>query len=303
MNKPHRGRRAKDIADTINEQDAMEAGTSGVAMKRQTIESIGDIVMGKQTIESSPSGTNNNALPIKSVEKSGKTHLSKSRGNKPTHVGERDNVEGYDGVEVNVNPLDDNFGDTDNEENDFDDNDSDFLEVVIMLNKNVRPSEEEMKEEVECWKKNPAVREFFWEMFADQFKEREDALIKTVTDKVTNNDQHCMRQSDGEGNSNHRVAQNVNAIKSPSDTTVYKPAFQVSDDSDRVINKISNFVEGIRIESAGSRRPGDLHRVMRTPKDQETIHQGVKDRETTGLTGMIEAITNNRMPKSLVRSW
>ena len=116
--------------------------------------------------------------------------------------------------------------------------------------------------------KNPAVKQFFWEMFADQFKEREDAMFKSVSDMVSK------EKGKGKGNS-PMVAENLprarlNIQKSPSDTTIYRPAYLANDESEKIINKISNFVEGIRIEtnSSDKQREKDPHRVMRTPPVQ-----------------------------------
>ena len=65
--------------------------------------------------------------------------------------------------------------------------------------------------------------------------------------------------------SNNRTTINRNEIKSPSDTTLYTPAFEKAkqtEQANNIINQISDFVENIRIEtesqSVGSQSPGAL---------------------------------------------
>ena len=173
-----------------------------------------------------------------------------------------------DGIQVNVNPMEDDFRTTDEEEI-ADDNDSEFSEVVIMPSKKCAPpTNDEITEEVQHWKSNPAVKQFFWEMFADEFKEREDALIQTVADKVSKDSQEKQQSQQLPRGNVPGVADRprLETVKSPSDTTIYRPAYKAQDDSDRIINKISNFVEGIRIESSvGGSKQKDPHRVLRTP--------------------------------------
>ena len=85
--------------------------------------------------------------------------------------------------------MEDDFGTTDDEEI-ADDNDSEFSEVVLLPSKRCAPpTNDEIAEEVQQWKSNPAVKQFFWEMFADEFKERENELIQTVADKVSKDSQ------------------------------------------------------------------------------------------------------------------
>ena len=43
-------------------------------------------------------------------------------------------------------------------------------------------------------------------------------------------------------------------FKSPSDTNIYSPGLRKTNDESNIIDKISNFVESIRLDSRGSRR-------------------------------------------------
>ena len=262
----------KDIASSVNEVDAREAGTS---------------VMTNPTIGLSSGGNNNASLLNLSDEQPVKTHRKVT---KSSTVG-RLPIEGamgldmYDGIQVNVNPMEDDFGTTDDEEI-ADDNDSEFSEVVLLPSKKCAPpTNDEIAEEVQQWKSNPAVKQFFWEMFADEFKEREDALIQTVADKVSKASQEKQQtQQPSRGNAPGATNRpRLETVKSPSDTTIYRPAYKVQDDSDKIINKISNFVEGIRIESSiGGSKQKDPHHVLRTPLaaklDNSQHHHAVEAR-------------------------
>ena len=55
------------------------------------------------------------------------------------------------------------------------------------------------------------------------------------------------RNSDGK----EPVMQKQDRIKSPSDTTLYTPVLKQSKKMDNMIDKISNFVESVRLENNG----------------------------------------------------
>ena len=100
-------------------------------------------------------------------------------------------------------------------------------------------SEEEAQNFV---KQNPHLGNYFKKMIQEGIAEE---LRKPEKGKqITNND-----KDDKEKNKNK-----VNLIKSPSDTTLYAPAMKklINDgknDKDHIIDRISNFVEEIRIET------------------------------------------------------
>ena len=262
-----RNQKMLNIVENISDRDAIEAGSSAM------VESI------------TSSGGNNNAIPEKKREKYGKKINKVVPPQQANIHGLGATDDAYDGVEVNVDPRDDHFSTTDDEV-DNDDNNSVTSEVVVLPTK--PPTQDEIEEEVQQWKKNPAVKQFFWEMFADEFKERETEMIKTVTDKVSKENRSINERQQKPGNdttqkdnanesrNSRAVIKRTEVIKSPSDTTIYQPAFKVNDQSDKLINKISNFVEGIRIESAGksvdSRRDKgqDPHKVLHTPPNRPT---------------------------------
>ena len=77
--------------------------------------------------------------------------------------------------------------------------------------------------------------------------------------------------------------------RSPSDMTIYKLAFQrLNERSDDVINKISNFVEGIRIASSNEkpRTPSSAHR------SKTKSSPGKSECEPTGRSAAEEVIIN-----------
>ena len=159
--------------------------------------------------------------------------------------------------------------------------------MVILPNKKSEPTDEDIEEEVKCWKKNPAVKQFFWEMFEDRFKERENAMIKSVTNKVSKKDQENPKVNDKSKEKTPDPSR-IQPLKSLLDTTIYKPAFQVNKDTDRVINQISNFVEGIRIESADQPRPPPLDpppRIIRTPQRRLSATPKSNDRHNDNHSG------------------
>ena len=66
----------------------------------------------------------------------------------------------------------------------------------------------------------------------------------------------------------------VTIVKSPSDTTIYSPAFlKKQGKADEVINQISNFVEDIRIASSRQWTPQDDHRRDRADRHRDGRHE------------------------------
>ena len=279
-------------------------------------------------------GQNNNALPIQLGDSSLQSAAVKARkGNKSQKVDsqlEKDSgcigtdkvaippVPEFDGVEVdvdvNINPLDDDFSMNEDDDNDeTNDNDSEFSEVVIMPKKGSGPTQAEIDEEVEHWKTNPEVKNFFWDMFSDQFKEREEAMIQSVMERVAKNktdadgnqpstskqNRHgSTSRSRGNTPNNKTKAQGRRAeiIKSPSDTTLYKPAFKVNTEGQAIIDKISNFVEGIRIESDHKRRSSPTVPPPSTPKQSRA--DGLMTGKEAAEIAILDADQNKVKTKS-----
>ena len=56
------------------------------------------------------------------------------------------------------------------------------------------------------------------------------------------------------------VARNPEQAKSPSDTTLYTPTLKKGRDNNEILNKITNFVESIRLETPTGDRVSSLTR-------------------------------------------
>ena len=136
----------------------------------------------------------------------------------------------YDGIQVTVNASDDDFTDSDLEE-----------ETDTAGEKPVVPPhlEEDRLTKFHRWRDDPDFQEFMVEV-------------------MDNMEEHRAGQNKGRpknGPQLKNVAVPVVSHKSPSDTTIYKPAFiRMTGETDQLINKISNFVDGMRIQSSADKQ-------------------------------------------------
>ena len=149
----------------------------------------------------------------------------------------------YDGIEVNVNASEDDFVDSDVDD-DYDQlvDHTDSRQQGINQNDNrVRGNENDAeaakqgssglthKEKLQMWKNDPDFRQLVKEVMAEDLNERQSSR---------DNDQKGMNKS----------PKVINVTKSPSDTTIYRPAFKkVNESANDAIVKISNFLDGMRI--------------------------------------------------------
>ena len=145
-----------------------------------------------------------------------------------------------DGIDVNVNTSDDDFQD---------DVKSDEGSEVVIRKLSKDEEDAQIAEEVEQWKCNPAVMKFFQEIMQGSMDEMTQP--ENPRNNSSSQDQHRTKNNTkGKTNKSPVVA----AIKSPSDMTIYQPAFKRGNESNDLLNKISNFVENIRRDSGSSRR-------------------------------------------------
>ena len=86
-------------------------------------------------------------------------------------------------------------------------------------------------------------------------------------------------------------------IKSPSDTTLYAPALSRKSRDNNVINRISNFVEGMRLDGSRSRSPTprNRHRSSREHSERRE-HQRVRERRSETPHGG-STVSEGRQPR------
>ena len=179
----------------------------------------------KVTSRNSKATTNSSSKGTSSGRKTGQGHQppvnpSTSGCDKQSELIEGDlNV--YDGVDVAVNPGDDPFFDMEEEEQ--------RIDAPRYGNEEPIPPEV-----IEQLKANPILKQYIGD------------VVKATLDSV--------KKSSGENAASAGNKTNTTTIavtKSPSDTTIYRPAILHSmGQSNEAISKISNFVENIRLEAS-----------------------------------------------------
>ena len=185
-----------------------------------------------------------------------------------------------DSIDLDVNPLDDNFnsGVEDGTEEEQDDSSSDSddgenfdddgsIDSEIFLNKRKRspePGPSKVNQTMPHQQKDRVIANL---SSKDDVKSYIDQL---VNERVKNelkkhykekNESITPKGKTGKGKGNSEM------VKPPSDTTLYAPALKRGFVNDNIINKISNFVEDIRIEE--DRRSGLTEWRSTDPSDHE----------------------------------
>ena len=185
-------------------------------------------------------------------------------GTEENEENEDDLNELYDGIEVNVNASEDDFVDSDVDD-DYDqlvDHTDGGQQGINQNDNHVRGNENDAeaakqgssgltrKEKLQMWKNDPDFRQLVKEVMAEDLNERQSS-----------------RDDDQKGmNKSPKV---INVAKSPSDTTIYRPAFKkVNESANDVIVKISNFLDGMRIATQQTdKQSGNVGtKVTPTPK-------------------------------------
>ena len=67
-------------------------------------------------------------------------------------------------------------------------------------------------------------------------------------------------------------------IKSPSDTTLYTPVLKKGVENDALISKISNFIEGLRLQDERDNQRGKDQQCKGVISDQQTARKASIDR-------------------------
>ena len=183
----------------------------------------------------------------------------KSTGDFPVEVGVdqcEDLNQSYDGVEVNVNASDDDFDDSEVNSDDellFSQADAELgsngppseqLPSVSKTNEDehqIADAESSRQAKLRAWKNDLDFKLFVAEVIVETTAQSADKESRTA---------HTSAAGKNHNNAKCITSPKVNLVKSPSDTTIYKSAFKVvTDKANNVIEKISNFVEGMQITS------------------------------------------------------
>ena len=194
-------------------------------------------------------------------------------------------LELYDGIEVNVNASEDEFG----SEEEFDEL-TEPAEVVVQPSDPV--SDQQLLstsaggqfEEFDHLRDNPAFQRYMAEI-------SQKAADKAVAENIR-------RLSEAENRGNTVLMSNMeqkrkgveHIQKSPSDTTIYKPAFNIVNRQRNAIDQISNFVESIRLESADKHDNRGRGSKSTEPAVKKTP---IKAKDDTGAMAAAEQVILN----------
>ena len=167
------------------------------------------------------------------------------------------NLHQFDGVNLRVNAEDDDFEDT---------MESDDESDTMRLPKRTLPPSKEDPEEIppeviEQLKSNLALTKYLGDLIEARvdacFRERDSA--EGTSNKKGKRMSKQMAPGNNLGKNNNNLNhQMVVAIKSPSDTTIYRPALAKGlNQTNDAINKISDFVENIKIGMSWQTTPAN----------------------------------------------
>ena len=139
---------------------------------------------------------------------------------------------------------------------------------------------------------NPGLQNMFMKMIKAGIQEGIKETTASLQGGATKSGELSGKNSNSKGNNTKSKSNSTNFVESPSDTTLYTPALQRVMENKRVedmINKISNFVEEIRIQSAQQieprdrRPPAGASRMVKCKLNMEE-----DDDIQPGTSGMIE---------------
>ena len=150
-----------------------------------------------------------------------------------------DVYEEMDGIQVSVNPADDEF-DTDSQ-----------LESENEYTQEAGPSTVSSKQKLtrsESLRQDPEIQKWVMELVQEKVQKElatttSSSRKNTATGKNDNGGQNTIQENDGI--TSPLIQQ---GIKSPSDTTIYMPALRKGVQTNNALDRISDFVENIRIE-------------------------------------------------------
>ena len=230
--------------------------------------------------EDSVDGMNNNAVPN---EKETIMELSQSKSTKTSHPIEQptpgcstecaesnETMDGqYDHIEIDLNaPTNDSFDES------FDSEDG----VQILPQQRDENDEEIPPEVVEKLKEHPIMQQYIDGVVDAKLRRMEKELMELKRDK-------------GKRVINHKVSNAITA-KSPSDTTLYKPGLNKESGTtpQDVINKISNFVEEIRIGTSKQASPSNT--THRSDKAKSRVNEPSSSRRDEAKDNADEVVLN-----------
>ena len=189
-----------------------------------------------------------------------------------------------DGVAVEIHPQmrpsDDEYQDTDEEDNteQFEMQENDGIEQSADEEVSFNERRADFRRKVQS---DPHLKSLLYELVDERVQEQmqvdRDRQSTYETPKDQQRKQNVSKKSKGisgvYGNipinfDNVHVQDNVHVNKSPSDSTLYTPALKKGVEVNGIIDRISNFVETIRLESEGSNRKNSpsVKSVVRTPQ-------------------------------------
>ena len=148
-----------------------------------------------------------------------------------------------------------------------------------MLDLNVRQPQNE-QEAVDFLASNPYLGNLFRHMIKEGIQEEVGKHIQKVEQKLQNNDSKINAGKGNKVNGKKKVKPTVKnfppCIKSPSDTTIYAPALRQlsnNDDHDPIIDKISNFVDEIRLETEQRKSSPVRKHQQKTREDHDLVEE------------------------------
>ena len=217
-----------------------------------------------------------------------------------------------DGIQVTVNPEEDQFssgadesdleGEAEEVErvddlNELDNHsvvENDVSQAEANLNESQsaqQKSGERMKKLRADLQKDPEVQMLIQEMVEENLRKESGPNLENWAERRQVGNQ--MPKSTGKMPENGKVIKRrvtCEAIKSPSDTTLYTPALKKRAENSQVIDQISDFVEGIRIQEKRKSYPGTPDAAGESngrQKGQQDVHQGSPKRSQHDVADQI----------------
>ena len=162
----------------------------------------------------------------------------------------------HDGVELSIHGSEDEFGDDgdETEPGEIPPSEEEAATPAVNLNNNKSTKLEKLKQ----WRQDPDFKEFLNEILDERDgtnsgkgrKGMNPNLLRNENEGLSNNVVRNHTESYSKSSPKAMVARAVApAIKSPSDTTIYSPGLRKASNDITLIDKISNFVESIRLDN------------------------------------------------------
>ena len=253
-------KQTKDVGKNNNAQPTIEQSVQTRSIEQTDVSAES---ASKSVVEAEAESRKKTPLKQSKNDKNELTPLNKSVKT-PGKNGNETDVIDHDGIELSVSPSQDDFRDPNpNRNTETAMQNSDITEVSEEEQEDSSSSEESSEGEItdsEDESSSDDEAEAVYQMMKKVKKDPKmrmaiDVLVQEKLKKAGKKKRKTGKVTKGNAKINDKVSKfKPNTIKSPSDSTLYTPALKRApivpiDNQDNVINKISQFVENIRMDS------------------------------------------------------